>query len=144
MKLLYLKIIELLTLLEEFQYIDLNIGQLHEEKPPITYPAALIKINIPSAVENQHLFIEKMFTFQITIVSKFYGETNALAPGEVREKSLYYFDLCEKVTKALQGYNDGQYDAFSFVSATDADARKGLKTIVVQFRTSLLERIANS
>lgn len=143
MKTLYLKIIELLSEIPEIKYIDLNFGQLQEEKPPLIYPAVLINMDESVVDDVQDAFQIIAGNFDLTICMKMLGETHSLAPAETRAKALEYLDITEKIYKKLQGYQDSHFDAFSRKTAKDQNIRKGLKTTVQRFETSWRE-IASS
>lgn len=115
---LYEKLLELLGTVTEIKYIDLDYGQLQEEMPPLSYPAVLVRIS--ESRED---------------VDKLMGESNSLAPQLAREKGLAYMQLNEKIYKALQGYKDSYYSAFTNKSKADQLLRKGAKTVVQQWET---------
>jgi hypothetical protein len=135
MKTLYLKLTELLSEIPELKYIDLNCGQLQEEKPPIAYPAVLINLNANST-DIDGLFQLYTGTIELTIVCKILSESNNNAPENVRERSLKYLELSEKIWKKLQGYNDADFDKITRLTIRDQNIRKGLKTSVQTFETS--------
>jgi hypothetical protein len=135
MKTLYLKLIELLSEIPELKYIDLNCGQLQEEKPPIAYPAVLINLN-SNCTDIDGLFQMYTGTIELTIVCKILSESNSNAPEDVRERSLNYLELSEKIWKKLQGYNDFDFDKITRMTVRDQNIRKGLKTSVQTYETS--------
>jgi len=135
MKTLYLKLVELLSEIPELKYIDLNCGQLQEEKPPIAYPAVLINLNA-NCSDIDGLFQLYTGTIELTIVCKMLSESNSIAPVDVRERSLKYLELSEKIWKKLQGYNDSDLDKITCLTIRDQNIRKGLKTSVQTFETS--------
>lgn len=135
MKTLYLKLIELLSEISELKYIDLNCGQLQEEKPPIAYPAVLINLN-SNSTDIDGLFQMYTGTIELTIVCKILSESNSNAPQDVRERSLNYLELSEKIWEKLQGYNDFDFDKITRLTVRDQNIRKGLKTSVQTYETS--------
>lgn len=143
MKKLYLKLIELLSEIPEIKYVDLNFGQLQEEKPPLVYPAVLITMDEATFDDAQNQFQIITGNFDLTICMKMLGETNNLAPEETRTKALEYLEVAEKIYKKLQGYEDSYFDSFSRKTAKDQNIRKGLKTTVQRYETSWRE-IASS
>lgn len=140
MKTLYLKLIQLLSEIPELNYIDLNCGQLQEEKPPISYPAVLINLNANST-DIDGLFQLYTGTIELTIVCKLLSESNNNAPEEVREKSLRYLELTENIWKKLQGYNDAYFDKITHLTVRDQNIRKGLKTCVQTFETTWRQNV---
>ncbi|MRN01694.1 hypothetical protein D1Z97_11100 [Riemerella anatipestifer] len=132
MKRLYTKLFELLKEIPEIKYIDLNFGQIMEEKPPLAYPAVLIGINIVSTDTFQDIFQQINAEFTLTLVIKA-GDTSSLTEENRREQALAYLDLTEKIYNKLQGYEDNHFDTFTFKSATEQNLRKGLKIVALRY-----------
>ena len=143
MKTLYLKILEILEMIPELKYIDLNFGQLQEPQPPLTYPAALVDFNITSQ-DIDSLFQINTADISITLVFKPMGETNNIAPEDRRNAALEYLDVTDKLHKIVQGYKDNRFAAFTRLSVRDQQIRKALKTVVHRYETSWQEDISNS
>lgn len=142
MKTLILTIFDLLSQIPELRYIDLDYGQLQEEKPPLAYPAALVKVNIPSTQTIDNLFQIANAEISITLVFKRNGETNSLAPDKVREEALKYLELNESLHRLFQGFQTAELEAFTRLSVSDPLIRKGLKTTVHRYSVSWQEDIA--
>ncbi len=135
METLYKKLIELLGAIPEIRYIDLNAGQLQLEKPPLAYPAVLVRIS--ETPEEMNSFRQIVTgEIELTVVNKYLSETNSLAPGTARNKGLKYMRLNAKIEKALQGYRDAVFEPFSSQGKRDLQIRAGLKTIVQSWETS--------
>lgn len=131
---LYEKILELLGTVPDIKYVDLDYGQLQEEMPPLSYPAVLVRISESREdVDNLYQIVTGNIT--LTVIDKLLGESNSLAPQLAREKGLAYMQLNEKIYKALQGYKDSYYSAFTNKSKADQLLRKGAKTVVQQWET---------
>lgn len=135
MKELYEKLLELLGEIEEIRYIDLDAGQLQIEKPPLSYPAVLIKLSEkPDEFNHRHRTITGYI--ELTVVNKYISETHNLAPEQVRERGLKYLELNEKIDKVLQGYRDNRFEPFSDLGKEDRQIRTGLKTIIQKWETA--------
>lgn len=143
MKKLYLKLYELLSEIPEIKYIDLNFGQLMEEKPPLKYPAVLIGINIISTDDFQELFQQNNAEFTLTLIHRA-NESNSLFDEEKRAKNLEYLDLCEKIHEKLQGYEGEDFEAFSRQSLTEQNLRKGLRITAERYSTGWKTDYPNS
>ncbi|MCZ2084147.1 MAG: hypothetical protein LC112_07715 [Flavobacteriales bacterium] len=135
MKTLYLKLIELLSQIPEIKYIDLNYGQLQEEKPPLVYPAVLINMNA-SSDDVDGFFQIYTANIELTIICKMLGESNQKAPELIRFQALHYLDISEKIYLKLQGFSDDNFDSFTRKGLADPNIRKGLKTTVHRYETS--------
>lgn len=143
METLYKKLLELLGEIPEIRYIDLDAGQLQLEKPPLAYPAVLIRLS-ETPVEINSVLQTVTGRIELTVVHKYLSETNSLAPGTAREKGLRYMRLNAKIDKALQGYRDGTFEPFSALGKRDVQIRAGLKTIVQTWETSWKENNTSS
>lgn len=144
MKKLYLALVDALDQLGIFAYVDFDYGQLKETEPSVAYPAALIKINVPSIEEHQKKLIEESASFEILVVSKQIGDTNNLTSEAIRSNSLAYLESVEAVRNALQGKFFNNSGSISYKGATEQDLRKGLKTIALRFEVSYVVQIASS
>ncbi|MDM1093409.1 hypothetical protein [Myroides odoratimimus] len=141
---LYVKLIELLEQVGDIRYIDMDIGQLNEEVPPLSYPACLIDIALPSCSDIQSDIQQVSAIFSVKVITKSIGETNSLTPEQVRAKSLEYLSLQDKVYKKLQGYEDSSFYSFSRKSVQPSNLRKDLKISVLTFETSFHDYTASS
>ncbi len=144
MKKLYLQLLELLSEIPEIQYVDLNYGQLQEEKPPISYPAVLVNLSSQTLDDVQDIFQILSGTMELTVIYKMAGESNGNAPKEAQEQALAYLELSEKIYRKLQGFEDNGFDVFKRNSIRDVAMRKGLKTAVQIFETSWREDTSSS
>lgn len=143
-ELLYNQLIELLSEIPELRYIDLDMGQLYEEKPPLAYPAALFEIDIPKA-DDIDTHIQKLaVSFSVRIITEQTGSTNSLASKEIREKSIEWLRLQSKVYKKLQGFKNKNFYSFSRTSGKNENLRTGLRTFVLRFSTSCYDYTASS
>lgn len=140
---MYLKLVELLGALPEIKYIDLDFGQLQEEKPPLAYPAVLIRLS-ESRENVDHLFQIVTGSISLTVISKPMGETNGLTPAKFRANSLAYLRLNEAIYRKLQGYSDDDFDAWSNLGKKDQLIRKGVKTVAQEWTTSWRENMNES
>lgn len=143
MKKLYLKLYELLSEIPEIQYIDLNFGQLMEEKPPLKYPAVLIGINIVNTEDFQEVFQQNNAEFTLTLIHRA-NESNSLFSEETRAKNMEYLDLCDKIHEKLQGYEGESFDAFTRLSLTEQNLRKGLRITAERYATGWKTDFAKS
>lgn len=141
MKSLYLKLLELLRDIPEVKFIDLNMGQLHEEVPPLAYPAILVSMNINSTETIHDVFQEVHASFSVTLVT-LSEETHSLHEDEHINKGLEYLDLCEKIHEKLQGYEDSRYSAFTRRSQTTQLVRQGVNTTLINYETTWREDFA--
>lgn len=137
-------ILEKLDEIKEIRFIDFDLGQLTEEKPPITYPAVLIDIDYPLTQNIDKYLQEVRAIVKLTIITKSLSETNNLASKPTRSKGLEFLRLRQKVYKKLQGFENEEFFPFERKSMRTAQIRQGLKTTVLQFETSFHEHNSNT
>ena len=133
---LYLKLLELLDEIPEFKYVDLDKGQLMQERPSVAYPCALIAIDMPQTKDVGENIQQCALSFTVRIVAKALGETHNIAPKDIIEQSLSWLRLQQKVYVKLQGYEDDNFYPFSRLSGKNEFIRTGLNTFVLRFETS--------
>lgn len=143
MEQLYEKLLELLGTIPELKWIDLDVGQLQEEKPPVIYPCALIEIDMPQCDDIQDKIQQVRGTFKITYVFKAYGETNNKTDQPKRSNALTYFKTPKDGYKKLQGFGNDNFYKFSRTSQRPENIRKGLKVIAQTYETSWNDYSAN-
>lgn len=90
----------------EIRWIDQDFGQLEiaAERPPVSFPCVLI--DFPSTPFNQYLNDVETGDCTISIRLAFppYSPSNSLAPESVKEKALQYYEIENKLYRALKGW----------------------------------------
>ncbi len=136
MKQLFETITALLNEIPELKWVDFNTGQLHEERPSVNYPCALVEIDLPRC-EDIDKDIQRVYAdFSVKLAFKTIGETNTKAPTPQRSLALQYFDVVSKVEQKLHGYRSEYFYPFSRKSVRNETAKRGLKVVTVHFATA--------
>lgn len=114
----------------EIRYIDLDTGQLNEERPSVSFPAVLISIDsfsFENLVENKQV---GEGTVSFKIVTDTYSNTNSLTPEEWKAKALDVFNLEWAIYKALHNWKpsaeDWQYGYLNRDSTHNHVVQQGL------------------
>ncbi|RXK57555.1 hypothetical protein ESA94_20365 [Lacibacter luteus] len=91
----------------ELQYLNWDLGQLenYEISPPVAWPCALIDIDDTNFTDQLQLVQEANTVVMIRIGFNPFSNTSNLQPAAVRAKGNYYWELEQKVYKALQGWD---------------------------------------
>lgn len=124
-------------------WVDADKGQTasYETRPPIAFPAALIKIDFPR-IENMGAGKQK-YTARIIIklVWDYSGITDSTADDELLAQSLSYFDLVEATKQKLKGAIDLTVfnKPLELVSMQEENRRDELKVMNFVFETVLFE-----
>lgn len=121
----------------EIKYIDMDKGQFNIDRPPVSFPACLISMQVTSTQENNRTNLHKQLMVSFRLGWDFDGNTSIITPEQDRLNSLAYFDLIEKLETAFQGWDDGtrRFNYFSQLSLRE-EPRPKLKVIAIPFRTS--------
>jgi|SRR5690625_1562201 len=88
----------------EIRYIDQDLGQLNEERPPLSYPAILIDF---SNFNYENLAEHKQTAEGIVVLKlifDIYSNSNNLSPESVKDKALSFYDTEWKIYKVLQAW----------------------------------------
>lgn len=122
----------------EIRYVDMDKGQFDVERPPVTYPAVLVSLQIASAQENQRTSLHKQVLVTFRLGYDFFGNTSNITPTPNRDQSLAYLDMVEKIETKFQGWDDGtrRFNYFSLNSVREERLRSDIKVINLSFRTS--------
>lgn len=133
MKLIYNKIIALLSEIESIHFLDLDKGQLETNNTAVAFPAVLVNINLPECRDITDLEQRVRAQIVLRVAFDYTGETSAAAPEGVREQSLSYFDLLDEVYAKLQGYADADIDTISRRGVQQELREDGLKVTQIMF-----------
>ena len=109
----------------ELKYINLNLRQLdfYEVQPAVAWPCCLIdiiQITYDQRQDGQHGNLQLRLTLGFDVVS----DTSGLAPDEVREAGLNYFELENKIYQKMQYYNAGGLVFNDFIRLRDATQQR--------------------
>jgi hypothetical protein len=122
----------------ELRYVDLDKGQFEQDRPPVTFPALLVSLQIPSTQENHRTNLHKQVMVTFRVGWDFWGNTSNITPTPNRSQSLEYFDLIEKIERTFQGWDDGsrRFNYFSQMALREERLRPDIKIVNIPFKTS--------
>lgn len=89
----------------ELRWIDINLGQMATENPPVDYPCALVDVprgdysDASSGMQLGRLMLEVELYFIVRTPS------SMATPEPIRAQAFAHFDVAEKVYLALQGFS---------------------------------------
>lgn len=107
MKALFDKIEELLKPIEGFNWIDIDLGQMSIEKPPVAFPCALYSADADRSVDISEIEELCHVSIEVKIVTDPMGlSTNSKAPKYIKDKAKLHLELADKVWNTLKGYSD--------------------------------------
>jgi hypothetical protein len=98
------------TEVPEIRYIDTDIGQIDfynpdDGPPPISLPAVLIDFPETPYDQLSQMVEEGQPQIRCRLVFAPFSNTNNLTPAQWKEKGLYYFELEQKLYRALKGFH---------------------------------------
>lgn len=125
----------------ELRWIDINLGQMATENPPVDYPCALIDVTdidyttagMRRQVGEARIEIELYFIVR--------SPSNAAAPEKMREQAFGHFGTVKKVYKALEGVSG---ESFGGLNRVQVRRDKGYypRSFTLVFRCSVEDREA--
>lgn len=91
----------------EIRYTDQDLGQLewYEIRPAVSFPCVLIDFNNTVYDQMQLDQQEGNASFTLRLAFPQYSSSNSLAPDDVKEKALKYYEIENRLYKAIQGYD---------------------------------------
>ncbi|MDR1917016.1 MAG: hypothetical protein LBQ58_10630 [Synergistaceae bacterium] len=131
------------------RWIDFDFGQLEQasagQNPPVAYPCALVSIAIPRCHDLTETIqtCEARITLRLAFNPLASGRTAANAPGDVREQALSPYDTIADVYAALQGFENGHFNALSRVSQ-EKESRNDIFIYRMVFRCEFEDETAKS
>ncbi len=134
---IYLQIVaQLKTACPNIAYIDQDLGQLehYELRPAVSLPCALIDIDDIAFEHNGDNAQTGEGIVQVRIAHQPYSASNSLAPDEVRQKALDYYEREQDVYLALQGFSHDNFRDLNRVSAKTEKRNDPLRVRVIRFR----------
>lgn len=125
----------------ELRWIDVNLGQMATENPPVDYPCALVDVTDISyttagmrrQVGEARIEIELYFIVR--------SPANIAAPDYLRKQAFEHFGVVAKVYKALEGVSG---ESFGGLNRVQVRRDKGYypRSFTLVFRCSVEDRAA--
>lgn len=105
---MYLKVQQRLLAEVPELYVDQDLGQLdhYDIRPAVAFPCALIDVDDFNFTDNSSYTQQGLGMLKIRLAVAAYSPSNNLAPNEVKLKALGYYEIEQKVQKALHGWKD--------------------------------------
>lgn len=142
MKIIYNTILDKLMEITAFRWADMDKGQLDIPNPPVDFPCALIRIDLPKCDDIGGNAQQVISGVTIRLAFKFTGQTSASTPEEVRNQSLSYFDTIEEVYKKFQGLTTDELSAFSRKQGFHEPRLDGITVYAMRFETDFQDYTA--
>lgn len=133
---------ERLESLEALKWIDLDMGQLGQTKPPVSFPCALVGIKLPKCKSMTDTIqdCEARITVKLGFDNKM--RTSAKTPEAARTASLEVYNIISDVYKQLQGFRTENFDSLNRVSQGDEPSKNGVFIYKFEFTTAFEDRTA--
>lgn len=89
-------------------WVDQDLGQLEhfEMRPAVNFPCALIDVDDFTFTDNSSNTQQGLGMLKIRLAVAAYSPSNNAAPNDVKLKALGYYDIEQKIQKALHGWKD--------------------------------------
>ena len=94
------------AMVPEIREIDQDLSQIdvYEERPPVALPCVLIDFSETTYDQLGSLIEDGTVSIDLRLAFPAYSTSNSLAPLQVRENALKYYELENKLYKALHGW----------------------------------------
>ena len=129
----------------ELKYINIDLGQFdfYEVRPTVTFPCCLVdivQIQYDQRQDGQHGNLEVRLRFGFEVMK----DTSSLAPDEVLEAGLNYFDIENKVYLKMQYWRASGLVFNEFIRLRDANEKigDGFRVINSDYKASFVDRSA--
>jgi len=143
MKTIYTAVMERLkTQVPALKWIELDIGQLSQQQPPVAFPCALVGIKLTrcQSVTDTQQDCEARITVRLAFNTQL--NTAAAVPDAARNTSLAVYDTIAAVYAALQGWGTDNFDSLSRTAQGDEPPRNGLFSYKLEFSTTFEDETA--
>ncbi len=134
-------VMQKLAQIPELRWIDLNVGQMSVQNPPVDYPCALVDI---TAIDHTTAGVQRQIgDLQLEIELYFIvrSPANTLAPGHLREQAFEYFAIVRKIYATLQNLSGENFTGLTRVRTT-RNKNYYPRALTLTFRTTLEDRSA--
>lgn len=134
------------TEVPELKWIEWDYGQLNDEQPAISYPAALVDVSYDDCrniEEGEAATTQRVnATVAIKLVFKPQGSSFINATAEAMQQALAPLDTVEAVHAALQGWRaPGQFAGLARRRGAATPRRDKLKVYTVTYATTFINSI---
>ena len=100
------------------RWIDMNMGQMDTENPPVDYPCALVDItNVDWTTMMNGGQQRGKATVEVELYFVVRQPTNTSAPEHIRSQAMVFFDIVQEVNRALHGFRGENFSPMVRVSS---------------------------
>lgn len=129
----------------ELRYIDQDLGQLenYDMRPAVSWPCGLLDIEEFKFSEQGNFKIqlaEGIVSIRIGLVK--YTDSNNLTPKAIRENALLYYEVENKVYKALHGWNPEGFSRLLRRASGTEKRDDDIRVRIMKFATSYTDESA--
>lgn len=143
MKQLFLLLRSLLITVDSIKWVDLDKGQLnqYDTRPPIDFPAVLIKISLPNTSKLSKTEQQCNALIKISIAFAADGDTDSSTPEDILEQSLQIYDTAQSIHELLQGFIDINIirSPLDRVSVVDPSRPDQIKVLEYTYSTRIID-----
>jgi hypothetical protein len=145
MKSVYTAVLDRLTeKVPALKWIEMDMGQLSQAKPSVTFPCALVGIKLPKCKSITDTLQDCNAIISIRLAFDTQMRTSAATPGESRTASLAVYDTIADVYAALQGWGTQYFNTLDRASQGDEPAKNGLFIYKMEFSTMFEDATAEA
>lgn len=114
------------------RWVDFDLGQLDQEKPPVSYPCALIGFNSGEYTALGMSSSLGTITLEIAVAFQLRERTHSVADQQYRDEALTHLDTVDAVRVALEGLLGANFTAMNYLGFSN-DRRADLRVWRLRF-----------
>lgn len=125
----------------ELRHIDMNLGQMNMENPPVDYPCALIDVTDIRYSQTGQGGQVGTATIDIELFFSVNSPSNMSAPNSVRTQAMAHFDIVKKVYTSLEGLSGDNFSGLSRLGLK-RNAQYFPRAFTLAFQSAIYENTA--
>ncbi len=119
------------------RYVDLDLGQLEQETPPVSYPCILISLGSSPVVVNGVGLDQVSLNFTVRVAFKLFERTSSITPDTYRNQALSHLDKLRDVHAALAGLAGTSFSALAMTQYWSNEKRADIRVYQASYGTLL-------
>lgn len=100
------------------RWVDFDLGQLSQEKPPVSWPCALVDYSANTVEPGADLTVTETLSVEITLGFKLRERTHSKAQATFRDEALEHLDTVSAVRAALEGLSGDSFSGLTYTGFT--------------------------
>lgn len=126
-----------LVALAGFRYVDLDMGQLEQETPPVSFPCILVGLGGSPVLANTGIVDQVNLNITVRVAFKLFERTASTTADTYRDLALAHLDQLKDVHAALNGLAGTNFSALQRVQYWGNERRADIRVYQASYGTVL-------